>query len=59
MTVGFHYSEAEDRGLFWSDEPQTPIGRMVRDLGLEVLDETIERNRRLQDAIRGGPPSAH
>jgi predicted amidohydrolase len=54
--VGFHYSEAEDRGLFWSDDPQTAIGRMARDMGLETLGETIERNRRLQNAIRGGPP---
>lgn len=57
--VGYHYSEAEDRGLFWSNDPQTPIGRMVRELGLEAFDATIERNRKLQDAIRGGPSSPH
>jgi len=55
--VGFHYSEAEDRGLFWSNDPQLSIGRMARDLGLEGLDETIERNYRLQNSLRGGPPS--
>ena len=54
--VGCHYSEAEDRGLFWANDPRTPIGRMVREMGLEVLDETIERNRKLQDAIRGARP---
>jgi predicted amidohydrolase len=53
--VGCHYSEAEDRGLFWSNDPETPIARMVREMGLESLDETLERNRKLQDAIRGGP----
>lgn len=55
--VGYHYSEAEDRGLFWSNDPQTPIGQMVREMDLEVLDTTIERNRKLQDALRGGPTS--
>jgi hypothetical protein len=55
--VGFHYSEAEDRGLFWSNDPQMPIGRMVRDMGLETLDGALERNLKLQDAIRGGPVS--
>jgi predicted amidohydrolase len=52
--VGYHYSEAEDRGLFWSNDPAMPIGRMVRELNLELFDATIERNRKLQDAIRGG-----
>jgi predicted amidohydrolase len=56
--VGFHYSEAEDRGLFWSNDPRISIARMVREMGLEVLDQTIERNRHLQDTIRGGPPIA-
>ena len=28
--VGCHYSEAEDRGLFWSNDPRMPIGQMVR-----------------------------
>jgi predicted amidohydrolase len=56
--VGFHYSEAEDRGLFWSNDPHMPIGRMVREMGLELFDDTIERNRKLQDAIRAGPSSA-
>jgi predicted amidohydrolase len=54
--VGCHYSEAEDRGLFWSNDPQMAISRMAREMGLEALDATIERNRRLQNAIRGGPP---
>jgi predicted amidohydrolase len=54
--VGFHYSEAEDRGLFWSNDSGIPIARMVREIGLETLDESLERNRRLQHTIRGGPP---
>ncbi|HUS46714.1 MAG TPA: carbon-nitrogen hydrolase family protein [Phycisphaerae bacterium] len=55
--VGFRYSEAEDEGLFWSNDPATPITQMVRELGLELPEPSIDRNRRLQDALRGGPPS--
>ena len=54
--VGYHYSEAEDLGLFWSNDPQTPIRQMVREMDLEEIDALGERNRRLQDAVRGGPP---
>ena len=54
--VGCHYSEAEDRGLFWSNDPRMPIDRMVREMGLATLDESLARNRKLQDALRGGPP---
>ena len=55
--VGYHYSEAEDGGIFWSNDPEMPIGRMIRDMGLETVDEVLERNLKLQDAPRGGPPS--
>jgi predicted amidohydrolase len=56
--VGYHYSEAEDRGLFWSNDPQRSIGQMVREMGLETRADSLARNRGLQDAIRGGPPHA-
>ena len=55
--VGFRYSEAEDEGLFWSNDPATPIMKMVRELGLELPEPSLERNQRLQDSLRGGPPS--
>ena len=55
--VGYRYSEAEDGGIFWSNDPNIPVMRMVRELGLELASESVERNRRLQDALRGGPPS--
>jgi len=55
--VGYRYSEAEDCGIFWSNDPKIPIMRMVRELGLELRAESLERNRQLQDRIRGGPPS--
>jgi len=52
--VGFHYSTREDMGLFWSNDPTTPIGMMIRSIGGEGLDEQVERNRLLHDAARGG-----
>ena len=52
--VGFHYSTREDMGLFWSNDPATPIGTMIRSIGGEGLDEQVARNRRLHDAARGG-----
>ena len=55
--VGYHYSEAEDRGIFWSNDPETPIGQMVREMGLEEIHESVARNRKLQEAVRGGSPS--
>ena len=55
--VGFRYSEAEDGGIFWSNDPNIPVMRMVRELGLELSADCISRNRKLQDAARGGPPS--
>jgi predicted amidohydrolase len=55
--VGFRYSEAEDGGIFWSNDPNIPVMRMVRELGLELSADCVSRNRRLQDEARGGPPS--
>jgi hypothetical protein len=31
---------------------------MIRQMGLEPDRTSLERNQRLQDAIRGGPPRA-
>jgi predicted amidohydrolase len=50
--VGYHYEPREDLGMFWSKDPQTTIGTMIRSLGLEEIDAQIVRNRRLQDAAR-------
>jgi predicted amidohydrolase len=55
--AGYRYSDAEDGGIFWSNDPGIPIMRMVRDLHLELLSENVERNRKLQDKMRGGPPN--
>ena len=54
--VGYMFSEAEDWGIFWSNDPAISIDRMVREQGLETRDEILTRNREVQDRIRGGPP---
>jgi predicted amidohydrolase len=51
--AGYHYEPREDLGMFWSNDPATTVGEMVRALGLEEIDVQIARNRRLQDAARG------
>ena len=53
--VGFRYSEAEDEGIFWSNDPALPIGRVVRELGLLTVQQKVEQDRILQDRLRGGP----
>ncbi len=53
--VGFHYYHAEDRGIFWSNDPDTPIGSMVRSLGLVDENTKINRVEVLDDKARGGP----
>jgi predicted amidohydrolase len=55
-TVGYRYSEAEDGGIFWSNDPKRSIRSMAEELGLDWGNAEVERNRTLQDAIRGRPP---
>jgi predicted amidohydrolase len=45
--VGFRYYEDEDRGVFWSNDPQTPIGDMIRSLGLGETRQEFQRIRQL------------
>ncbi|MCE5250434.1 carbon-nitrogen hydrolase family protein [bacterium] len=54
--VGYTYYESEDAGIFWSNDPATPIGRMADELGFVEMRDEIERIRLLQDAARGMPP---
>jgi predicted amidohydrolase len=54
--AGYRYDSAEDSGIFWSNDPQTPVGEMVRALGLEPKPEQLARSRALLDRLRGGPP---
>jgi predicted amidohydrolase/acetyl esterase/lipase len=54
--VGYRYSQSEDRGIFWSNDPGRPIGQMARSLGLlETTTEQQTRARDAQDRLRGGP----
>jgi len=55
--VAFRYSEAEDGGIFWSNDPAVPIDRMVRELGLRAGEGKVEKDRKIQNRLRGGPPS--
>jgi predicted amidohydrolase len=54
--VGYHYSEREDVGIFWSNDPATSIGAMYRALGLEEVDFQIQRNRALLGPARDKLP---
>lgn len=54
--VGFRYSESEDRGVFWSNDPSMTIGDMARSLDLmDIQMQQVERAGRAQDRQRGGP----
>ena len=39
--AGYSYSEREDTGVFWSNDPQLSIGAMVRELGLREMPDQI------------------
>jgi predicted amidohydrolase len=53
--VGYRYSEAEDCGIFWSNSPDLPIAKMVRESNLELWSETLRRNQEVTRRLRGGP----
>ncbi|HZP85017.1 MAG TPA: carbon-nitrogen hydrolase family protein [Chthonomonadaceae bacterium] len=55
--VGYRYSEVEDCGIFWSNDPTTPIAEMVRALNLETKAAELERCRNVLTRLRGGPPA--
>ena len=41
--VGGDYSSREDTGVFWSNDPTTSIGAMIRELGLSEMQAEIDR----------------
>lgn len=53
--VGFHYYEEEDVGIFWSNDPNTPIRQMIRSVGLP--DAKSEHGRIGKLYHRAGVPS--
>ncbi len=52
--AGYRYSECEDTGIFWSNDPKVSIGSMMRELGFNEMNVEIERVRNIDDAARGG-----
>ena len=52
--VGFRYYEDEDRGIFWSNDPSTPISDMVRSLGLS--EQYLELRRIWNLLSKAGVP---
>lgn len=54
--VGYRYTLWEGAGIFWSNDPDTTIGAMMRELNLWELPEAIERSRQAQDAARPATP---
>ena len=55
--VGFRYSESEDRGVFWSNDDNTTIASMARQLNLrETPEEPQARAKLVQDRLRGRSP---
>lgn len=49
--VGFRFSEAEDMGIFWSNDPSTPIGQMLRTTGLASEEEMREHTIRIREKV--------
>ncbi|MCC6859648.1 MAG: carbon-nitrogen hydrolase family protein [Bryobacterales bacterium] len=45
--VGFRYYEDEDLGIFWSNDPAMPVGRMAESIGVMELDAELRRIREL------------
>jgi predicted amidohydrolase len=55
--AGHRYSEVEDCGIFWSNDPAMPIAEMVRALGLTTKPVEHARARKVLTELRGGPPT--
>jgi predicted amidohydrolase len=45
--VGFRYYQDEDLGIFWSNDPQVPIGRMIQAIGATELEFELPRIQKL------------
>lgn len=48
---GYHYSEREDMGIFWSNDPNLTIGQMVNKLGLEHETELFSRYQQAHPSL--------
>jgi len=45
--VGFRYYRDEDLGIFWSNDPEIPIRRMIQSIGVTELEEEMHRIQNL------------
>ena len=52
--VGYRYSESEDCGIFWSNDPDVSIRQMIRQADLKDVLQTMELNRGMADRMRKG-----
>lgn len=43
--IGYRYYEDEDCGLFWSNDPATPVREMVQALGLSEAEDHLARDK--------------
>ena len=53
--VGYRYSESEDRGVFWSNDPRCSIGQMARSLGLFETPAEQQARGTAQDRLPRRP----
>ncbi|HWA86044.1 MAG TPA: carbon-nitrogen hydrolase family protein [Opitutus sp.] len=51
--VGYEYSTREDTGIFWSNDPRTSIGEMVREFGLREMPVVMEQVEEAARKMRG------
>jgi len=50
--VGYTYSQREDTGVFWSNDPRRSIGAMIRELGLREMPEVMEQVQTAREHFR-------
>ena len=50
--AGYRYYELDDQGIFWSNDPEFPIGRMVRQLKLTTFPQDHARSLVAQSKAR-------
>ena len=54
--VGFRYYEDEDHGIFWSNDPQVSIGKMVRESGFAEAARNWSASQTVPRRGRSGVP---
>jgi len=54
--VGFRYSTTEDTGIFWSNDTTTPIGTMLKEVGLLSEQELRGAAKEMREAVLSDSP---